>query len=293
MVEEERVASVCLSYHQQLRLFTTDTLWHCTTAQFGTTQILLLEPTTTGTLCLRRTRGRSALIGRLESELKALQGSREAPEGQSVTAEPDLTRGVSGTGNVARRPAELLCVSRCVSVSVRCAPRTWKHTWKNGVTQRQRKNQHSTECGTKKTQQKRTKKPTNTRLCQKVTRLFLSVSFSIVVAFRPPSRKKKVSLSDCQLSWKLLRSVFSLLLLLQCVAGSEVRYSNQNSLRPNVARPSSKPNEPTTFCCISSVWTLAGNLRMLPSVENLNGHPYIVLFLLLVRRCVRICVCVK
>lgn len=48
MVEEERVASVCLSYDQQLRLFTTDTLWHCTTAESGTTQILLLEPTTDG-----------------------------------------------------------------------------------------------------------------------------------------------------------------------------------------------------------------------------------------------------
>lgn len=114
------------------------------------------------------------------------------------------------------------------------------------------------------------------------------------MAFRtplPPPPKKRISLSDSQLSWKLLRSVFSLLLLLQCVAGSEVRYSNQNSLRPNVARPSSKPNEPTTFCCISSVWTLAGNLRMLLSVENLNGHPYIVLFLLLVCMCVRVCMC--
>lgn len=188
--------------------------------------------------------------------------------------------GSATPGNVAKRPAELRRVSTRVSVSVRCAPRTWKHTWeKNGVKQRQRKNQRSSECGTKN----------NTRLCHKVTRLFLSVSFSIVVAFRPPLPEKKVSLSDCQLSWKLLRSVFSLLSLLQCVAGSEVRYSNQNSLRPNVARPSSKSNEPTTFCCISSVWTLAGNLRMLPSLENLNGHPYIVLFLLLVHMCVRVC----
>lgn len=52
---------------------------------------------------------------------------------------------------------------------------------KNGVKQRQRKNQRSSECGTKN----------NTRLCHKVTRLFLSVSFSIVVAFRPPSPKKR------------------------------------------------------------------------------------------------------
>lgn len=39
MVEEERVASACLFYHRRLRLFTTDTLWHCTTAEFGTARI--------------------------------------------------------------------------------------------------------------------------------------------------------------------------------------------------------------------------------------------------------------
>lgn len=264
------------------------TLWHCTTAEFGTAQILLLEPTMTGTLCLRQTRGRSALIGRLESELKALQGSREAPEGQKFTAELDVTCGVSGTGNVARRPAELRHVSTRVSVSVRCAPRTWKHTWNNSVTQRQRKNQHSTECGTKKKKLNKKKKHS---LVSKSHSPFFKRFVFYRGGIQTPLLKKKVSLSDCQLSWKLLRSVFSLLLLLQCVAGSEVRYSNQNSLRPNVARPSSQSNEPTTFCCISSVWTLAGNLRMLPSVENLNGHPYIVLFLLLVRMCVRVCVC--
>lgn len=76
---------------------------------------------------------------------------------------------------------------------------------------------------------------------------FFNGSFSIVVVSRPVTQPPKASFSDCQLSWKLLRSVFSLLLLLQCIVGSAVRYSKYNSVRPNIARPSAKPtNQPTS-----------------------------------------------
>lgn len=54
----------------------------------------------------------------------------------------------------------------------------------------------------------------------------------------------------------------------------------------------SKTNEPTNFCCILSVWTLAGNLRMLPGVEKPQSHLYIVLFLMFVCMCVGVCMCV-
>lgn len=90
-----------------------------------------LEPpgsplTTTETLLLPWC---STLIGRLESDLKALQGSREALEGQSVTAELDVTCGANDAGGPGETPCWApACVSTCVSVSVTCAPRTWKHT---------------------------------------------------------------------------------------------------------------------------------------------------------------------
>ncbi len=59
---------------------------------------------------------------------------------------------------------------------------------------------------------------------------FFNFLFSIVVASRPVTRPPKTALSDCQLSWKLLRSVFSLLLLLQCIMGSAVWYSKDTLL---------------------------------------------------------------
>lgn len=105
--------------------------------------------------------------------------------------------------------------------------------------------------------QKETKKKINTLVTEEPkTHLvvsqshspFFNVSFSIVVVVsRPVTRPSKTFLSDCQLSWKLLRSVFSLLLLLQCIVGSAVRYSKYNSVGPNIARPSVKPTiQPTS-----------------------------------------------
>lgn len=99
---------------------------------------------------------------------------------------------------------------------------------------------------------------------------FFNFSFSIVVASRPVIQPLKTSLSDCQLSWKLLRSVFSLLLLLQCIVGSAVRYSKTYSVGPNIARPSAKPtNQPTSavYClCERSLGTFA----CCPAQKNLK-----------------------
>lgn len=90
----------------------------------------------------------------------------------------------------------------------------------------------------KKMVSKREKKKISTHVTEepKITHLVVSqshspffiFSFSIVVACRPVTQPLKTSLSDCQLSWKLLRSVFSLLLLLQCIVGSAVRYSKHS-----------------------------------------------------------------
>lgn len=44
----------------------------------------------------------------------------------------------------------------------------------------------------------------------------------------------------------------------------------------------SETDQPTNFCCILSVWTLAGNLRMPPGTEKPQSHLYIVLFLMFV-----------
>lgn len=118
--------------------------------------------------------------------------------------------------------------------------------------------------------------------------------FSIVVESRPvtqspPPPKKNLSQTvschgnfsgqcspcccSCSALWDLWYGTRSALLQAQhCVAFSVT-------------------NQPTNFCCILSVWTLAGNLRMPPSAENLNSHLYIVLFLMFVRMCGG-CVCV-
>lgn len=134
------------------------------------------------------------------------------------------------------------------------------------------------ENGVKKRQKEKKNISTHVTEEPKITHLvvsrshspFFNSSFSIVVVSRPVTQPPKASLSDCQLSWKLLRSVFSLLLLLQCIVGSAVLYSKSNSCQAKHREAFSKTNEPTNFCCILSVWTLAGNLRMLPGVENLK-----------------------
>lgn len=162
----------------------------------------------------------------------------------------------------AKSPTELLthqCISMCLH-SVKCARRTWKHTRKM-VSKRDKKKKISTHV---------TEEPKTTHLVVSRSHSpFFNGSFSIVVVSRPVTQPPKASLSDCQLSWKLLRSVFSLLLLLQCIVGSAVRYSKYNCQAKH-HEAFSKTNEPTNFCCILSVWTLAGNLRMPPGVENLK-----------------------
>lgn len=116
-----------------------------------------------------------------------------------------------------RAPYASVCISMCLH-SVKCAQRTWKHTWKNGVKKREKKiSTHVTE----------EPKITHLVVSQSHSPFFI-FSFSIVVACRPVTQPLKTSLSDCQLSWKLLRSVFSLLLLLQCIVGSAVRYSEHS-----------------------------------------------------------------
>lgn len=170
MVEEERIASARLSYDQQLRLFTTDTLWHWTTAEFGTAQILLLEPTTT-------TGGVWGGDSGWSLSWKHCRASREAPEGRSVTAELDLTCGGGWGWGVRQHQGTWLnallgsgvCprVSQCQS-DVHHAPESTlglKKQTRKTVSNREKKGgkkQRSSKRGTKN----------NTRLGHKVTRLF-------------------------------------------------------------------------------------------------------------------------
>lgn len=113
-----------------------------------------------------------------------------------------------------------VCISMCLH-SVKCAQCTWKHTRKM-VSKREKKKQNSTHV---------TEEP-------KITHLVVSQShspfFLLFIFYRGGVQTcnptpENLSL-DCQLSWKLLRSVFSLLLLLQCIVGSAVRYSKHTLL---------------------------------------------------------------
>lgn len=103
---------------------------------------------------------------------------------------------------------------------------------------------------------------------------------------RPDPRTSLSRSQDCQLSWKLLRSVFSLLLLLRCIVGSAVRYSKRTvgPKKKKIARPSAKP---TNFCCILSLCERSlGTFACCPAQKTSKGHLDIVLFLF-----VRVCVC--
>ena len=72
-----------------------------------------------------------------------------------------------------------------------------------------------------------------------------------------------------------------------CSALWDPRFATENMTFMAKRREAfSKSNEPTNFCCILSVWMLAGNLRMPPGLEKPQSHLYIVLFLMFVRACV-------
>lgn len=142
---------------------------------------------------------------------------------------------------------------------------------------------------------KREKNSTHVTEEPKTSHLVVSRSHSPFLTFhfllwwrpdlQPNPPKKKKSLSDCQLSWILLRSVFSLLLLLQCIVGSVVRYSKTHSVGPNIVRPST--NQPTSavYClCERSLGTFA----CCPAQKKPQSHLYIVLFLMFVCKCVKV-----
>lgn len=272
MVEEERAASVCPCYHRRLRLFTTDTLWHCTTAEFGTARISSHHD------------GDVASSMMLYSNWSVGVWSESTAGQQRGTGRPICH---SRTGRDLRgpmkRPAELQRVSARASPCQSHVPHVPESTLGNKMVSNRDKrgwNQRSSERGTKN----------NTRSRHKVTRLFFKrfVFYRGGIQTPSPPKKSLFRTVSCHGNFSGQCSPCCC----SCSALQDLRFATQNrTLRPNVARPSSKSNEPTTFCCISSVWTLAGNLRMLPGVENLKGHPYIVLFLLLVCVCVRVRMC--
>lgn len=107
---------------------------------------------------------------------------------------------------------------------------------------------------------------------------FFYFSFSIVVTSRPVTRPLKLSL---RLSVVTETSQVSVL------PAPAVHYGicsvlNTYTLSGQTRYGLQQTNEPTNFCCILSVWTLAGNLRMLPGAEKPQSHLYIVLFLMFV-----------
>lgn len=160
------------------------------------------------------------------------------------------------------RPYTSVCLSMCLH-SVKCAQRTWKHT-QNGVKKRKEISTHVTE------------EPKITHLVVSRSHSpFFNFSFSIVVASRPATKPLKTSLSDCQMSWKLLRSVFSLLLLLQCIVGSAVRYSKHTHTNQCLLY----------IVCVNARWESSHAARR----RKPQSHLYIVLFQMFVRMCVGVC----
>lgn len=118
---------------------------------------------------------------------------------------------------------------------------------------------------------------------------FFYFLFSIVVAFRPVTQPPKTSLSDCQLSWKLLRSVFSLLLLLQCIVGSAVRYSKCTLSGQTLwgLQQNQRTNQLLLYIvCVNARWEPSHAARC----RKPQSHLYIVLFLMFVCMCVGVCV---
>lgn len=119
---------------------------------------------------------------------------------------------------------------------------------------------------------------------------FFNFSFSIVVASRPVTQppKTSLSLSDCQLSWKLLRSVFSLLLLLQCIVGSAVRYSKRTLSGQTLRglQQNQRTNQLLLYIvCVNARWEPSHAARR----RKPQSHLYIVLFLMFVCMCVGVC----
>lgn len=172
-MEEERVASVCLFYHRRLRLSTTDTLWHCTTAEFGTARISSHHD---GDVASSMMLYSNWPVGVWSESTAGQQRGTGRPICHSRTG-----RDLRGQWNA------LLSSSVCQHVRLRVShmrPHVPESTLGNKMVSNRDKrgrNQRSSERGTKN----------NTRLRHKVTRLFLSVSFSIVVAFRPPLSPQK------------------------------------------------------------------------------------------------------
>lgn len=150
-------------------------------------------------------------------------------------------------------PYTSVCISMCLH-----SQHTWKHTREMVSKEKRKKNKSAL-----------TEEPKTHLVVSRSHSPFFNFSFSIVVASRPVTQPPKTSLSDCQLSWKLLRSVFSLLLLLQCIVGSAVRYSKNVLCRAKHCEAFSKTNEPTSavYClCERSLGTFACR----PAQKNLK-----------------------
>lgn len=180
-----------------------------------------------------------------------------------------------------KSPAELLthkCVLACVFTlsNVHSACESTLEKW----CQKERKKKISTYV---------TEEPKITHLVVSQSHLpFFNFSFSIMVASRPVTQPPKTSLSDCQLSWKLLRSVFSLLLLLQCIVGSAVRYSKRTLSGQTLRglQQNQRTNQLLLYIvCVNARWETSHAARR----RKPQSHLYIVLFLMFVCMCVGVC----
>lgn len=232
-------------------------------------------PTTAQTLWHKPVSGSqlyAAYVRPLESDLEALQGSREALKSRPVTHCSRTGLDVVTCGGlgfnvillilhdghllgVCKKLHELLTHQHVSSLCQMCTVHVKAHL--KMVSKKE--NRHWCDWGTKN----------NSWLSQSHSPFF-NVSFSTAVASRLVTQPLKTSLwLSVVMETSQVSVVPAAALAVHCGIYSSVL--KMNTVRPNVARPSAKPtNQPTNFCCILSVWTLAGNLRMLPGAENLK-----------------------
>lgn len=145
------------------------------------------------------------------------------------------------------------------------------------------RNVHSARQSTRGVKKK--EKEIHVAVDSKVTRLFFIFSFCTMATFRPATRP--LNLSDCQLSRKLLRSVFSLLSLLQCIVGSAVLKRKKKKIycQAKQFEAFSKTNQLLLYIvCVNARWEPSHAARRRKNLSHLYIVPNVCMY--------RLCVCV-